>query len=187
MAETTAVQVPDIVPTIWWAFMLQGILAIVFGAALYFWTPVFANIAAYLAGAFIILYSLSTIIRGARGTGTKQHRAGLIILGVLGTIIGVIAVVYVGTLWVVLGILIASWAFLTGYGDLWVALTSNADKWFRAFLFIAGVLSLILGFVFALFPGLGLFVTVQVLGIFLMAIGIAQIVNGFSLQAAVRA
>ena len=187
MAETTAVQVPDIVPAIWWAFMLQGILAIVFGTAFYFWAPAFANLAAYVAGIFIILYSISTVIRGAQGTETKQHRAGLIIIGVLGVIIGILAVVYVGTLWIVLGILIAAWAFLTGYGDLWVALTSNGDKWFRAFLFITGILSLLLGFVFALFPGLGLLVTIQVLGIFLIAIGIMQIVNGFYLQATVKA
>jgi uncharacterized membrane protein HdeD (DUF308 family) len=187
MAESNTVQIPDIVPAIWWVFMLQGILAIIFGGALYFWSPMFADLAAYLAGAFIILYSISTIVRGVWGTGTKKHRAGLIILGVLGLIIGIFAVIHVFILWVTLGILIAAWAFFTGFGDLWVALTANANKWFRALLFLAGVLAIFLGFIFALFPALGLLVVVKVLGIFLVAIGIVHIVNGFYLQAIARA
>lgn len=165
----------------------QGILALIFGAALYFWAPMFADLLAYVAGAFIILYSLSTVIRGARGTGTKKHRAGLIILGVLGILLGIIAVANVFILWVTLGILIAAWALLTGFGDLWVSLTANGKKLFRALLFITGVLSLFLGFIFGLFPALGFLIVVQVLGIFLIAIGIVHIVNGFHLQATARA
>jgi uncharacterized membrane protein HdeD (DUF308 family) len=187
MAETSAVQVPDIVPAIWWVFMIQGILAIIFGAALFFWTPMFADLAAYIAGAFIILYSISTVIRGIWGTGTKTHRAGLTILGVLGIILGIFAVAHVYILWGTLGILIAVWAFLAGYGDLWVALTASGNKWFRAFLFITGILTLLLGFIFALFPALALLVVVQVLGIFLIAIGIVHIVNGFYIQAIAKA
>jgi uncharacterized membrane protein HdeD (DUF308 family) len=182
MAEPAAEPVPEIIPVIWWVFMVQGILAIVFGGAALLWTSLVVDLVAYFIGALFILYSISTVIRGIRGSG--KHRTGLVVIGLLGILIGIFAVVHIYVLWITIGLLIAIWALLTGFGDLWLALTAQRGGSFRALLFVAGVLSLLLGFTVGLFPALGTLVMVQVIGIFLVAMGIAGIINGLLLRKA---
>ena len=138
---------------IWWVFTVQGILAILFGGAALLWTSLVVDLVAYFIGALFILYSISTVIRGIRGSG--KHRTGLVVIGLLGILIGIFAVVHIYVLWITIGILIAIWALLTGLGDLWLALAAQKGGSFRALLFVAGVLSLLLGFTVGLFPALG--------------------------------
>jgi uncharacterized membrane protein HdeD (DUF308 family) len=64
---------------VWWVFMVQGILAILFGGAALLWTPLVVDLVAYFIGALFILYSISTVIRGIRGSG--KHRTGLVVIG----------------------------------------------------------------------------------------------------------
>jgi uncharacterized membrane protein HdeD (DUF308 family) len=109
--------------------MVQGILAILFGGAALLWTPLVVDLVAYFIGALFILYSISTVIRGIRGSG--KHRMGLVVIGLLGILIGIFAVVHVYVLWITIGLLIAVWALLTGFGDLWLALTAQGRGSFR--------------------------------------------------------
>ena len=172
----------SLLPVVWWAYLIQGLVAIIFGAVALFWTKFAIDIIAYFIGALIIISSLSLLMKGAMGRGTGSYRAIVIILGILGLLVGILAVLNVYVLWITIAVLIAMWAFLSGFGDLWIALTSHEKGTYRALCFITGIIGVLLGLLLVLFPALGTIAVMQVVGIFLIAIGVAAVITGFLIQ-----
>ena len=171
-----------LLPVVWWAYLIQGLIAILFGAIALFWTKFAVDIIAYFIGALIIISSLSLIVKGAKGKESGGHRTLIILLGLLGLVIGVLAVLNVYVLWVTIAVLIALWAFISGFGDLWIALTSHEKGTYRALCFVTGIIGVLLGFMLVLFPAVGTYAIMQVVGIFLIAMGIAAVITGFYIQ-----
>jgi uncharacterized membrane protein HdeD (DUF308 family) len=177
----------DFTPLAWWIFLLQGLIAIIFGAAAILWAPLIVDLIAFFIGALIIIYSISTIIKGLAGQDKGTSRILLIILGIIGIIIGVLAIMNLAVLWVTIAVLIALWAFITGFGDLWIGLTAERENgWYRALLVISGIIALMLGIMMMVFPMAGTAVIVQVLGIFALAMGIVSLITGFIIQAKIK-
>ena len=75
------------------------------------------------------------------------------------------------------------WAFITGFGDLWLGLTAEKENgWYRILLVISGIIALILGMFLVIFPIMGTVLIVQVIGLFTIAMGIVGIITGFMVQ-----
>ncbi|MBN2734198.1 MAG: DUF308 domain-containing protein [Methanomicrobiaceae archaeon] len=173
----------EFTPVNWWIFLLQGLIAIIFGGIALLWAPLVVDIFAYFIGALIILYSISTILKGFVKKDEVKTRLILIIFGIIGLIIGLLAVMNIGVLWLTIAVLIAIWAFITGFGDLWLGLTAEKESgWYRILLIISGIIALILGMFLVIFPVMGTVVIVQVIGLFTIAMGIVGIITGFMVQ-----
>ncbi|MBP2132876.1 uncharacterized membrane protein HdeD (DUF308 family) [Methanomicrobium sp. W14] len=170
-------------PVNWWVFLLQGLIAIIFGAIALVWAPYVVDLFAYFIGALIIIYSISTIIKGIVKKDSTKSKAVLVIIGIIGLIIGILAVLNVLVLWLTIAVLIAIWALITGFGDLWLGLTAEKENgWYRLLLSITGIIGIALGIVLIIFPLLGTVVIVQVIGVFAIAIGIVDLITGFMVQ-----
>ncbi|MDD3976908.1 MAG: DUF308 domain-containing protein [Methanomicrobium sp.] len=170
-------------PINWWVFLLQGLIAIIFGGIALVWAPLLLDLFAYFIGALIILFSISTIIKGFTNRDSGKSKIMIVILGIIGLIIGLLAVLNVEILWITIAVLIAIWAFLNGLGDLWLGLTAEAEnKWYRLLLLLAGIIAIALGICLIIFPMLGTILIVQVIGLFIIAIGIVEIITGFMVQ-----
>jgi uncharacterized membrane protein HdeD (DUF308 family) len=168
----------------WYIPLIRGLIAILFGL-LVFWHP-FAAVAALviLFGAFAFVDGIATLVTAFRFAHPDAGRWWwMIVQGIVGILVGLIAFFWpISAAWI-LALLIAVWAFATGILELGAAFRLRRDVPGEIFLIVSGVLSVLLGIVFAILPGLALFTLVFVLGFYAIVAGISLVVLSFRLRA----
>ena len=78
--------------------------------------------------------------------------------------------------------LIAFWAFLTGFTNIFQAFTGKDSTWYKVLLIIAGIIAILLGFYVMVYPVMTTATVIYVLGIFLIAWGIVVTITGLMAQ-----
>jgi len=173
----------DFSPVNWWIFLLQGLIAVIFGVILMLWAPAFIDIISYFFGALIVIYSISVIIKGAIGQESGKSRILLIVLGIIGALVGILVLMNIEIMWLTIAVFIALWAILSGLGDLWLGFTAEKESgWYRLLLIITGIIALAIGIFVIMMPIMTEIVLLQVLGAFIFIFGIVGIVTGFVVQ-----
>ncbi|MDD3407918.1 MAG: DUF308 domain-containing protein [Methanomicrobium sp.] len=166
----------------WWTFVLLGLLAIAIGFVAFVWTPVFVLFIGEFIGIMVIIYSIITIIQGIKSKEGAGASAALIILGILGVIIGFFVISSLLSAWLLVTYLIAIWAFITGFTNIFMAFSGNAGTGYKILLLIAGIIAVILGFYVILYPLMATEVVIQVFALFNMAWGIVLIISGLTVK-----
>ena len=143
----------------WWAVALRGLIAVLFGIVCLVLTgSTLVVLIAFLA-AYLFIDGVFAIVVGAR--------AGSWLLGlegVLGIVAGALAFFYPGITALVLALLIASWAIVTGVVEIAAAIGLRrviSNEWV---LVVGGVLSIVFGVLMAIFPGAGLVAIIWLIG-----------------------
>ena len=166
----------------WWTFVLLGIIACIFGIFCVAMPGYVTLFLGYFIGAFVVVWGIMTIAQAFQphegGTGSS---VALIILGILSIIIGLMVFTNILSAWFTITYLIAFWAMLTGFTNLYQAFTGKDSTWYKVLLIIAGVIAIILAFYVLLYP-LTVVAFIYVLGIFLIAWGIVTIIAGLMTQ-----
>lgn len=182
MTEVVVIE-EDVSLVNWWIFLLQGLIAVVFGAILMLWAPGFIDIISYFLGALIVLYSISVIIKGALGQESGKSRILLIVLGIIGALAGILVLMNIEIMWLTIAVFIALWAILSGFGDLWLGLTTEKESgWYRILLVITGIIALAIGIFVVLMPVTTEIILLQVFGAFIFLLGIVSLITGFIVQ-----
>ena len=143
----------------WWAVLLRGLVAIVFGFACFVLTgATLAVLIAFLA-AYLLIDGVFAIAAGVRA------RSWLVgIEGALGIVAGAVAVFYPSLTALVLALIIAGWAIVTGILEIAAAISLRrviSNEWVLG---VSGVLTILFGIVMAIFPGAGLVAIIWLLG-----------------------
>jgi uncharacterized membrane protein HdeD (DUF308 family) len=165
----------------WWTYILRGLLAIIFG------------IVAFLApgialGTLVILFAVWMLIDGAGAlVNTMQARGkgswwlGLL-EGIAGIVAGVVALFWPDITALVLLLLIGSWAIVTGVLEVWAAIRLRAIIQGELFLALSGILSVLFGLYVIVFPGLGVYSVLWLIGFFGILYGLTLISLGWRLR-----
>jgi uncharacterized membrane protein HdeD (DUF308 family) len=172
----------EIVTQQWWSFLLRGVVAILFGMVALFLS---GFVLAFLLAFFGFFVLINGIITGAMGLGAGQEGAPrwvLLATGILGILIGILALFTPISMMIALAYLIAAWAVVTAVGDLAVAVTRSKDWASRIFLVLTGILGFIFALILVAFPLWAELVLVQVLGIYAIVIGVLGIGYGLTLR-----
>jgi uncharacterized membrane protein HdeD (DUF308 family) len=166
----------------WWAFVLQGVLGIVFGVLVLLFPG-----AAIVT--FVALFAVWAVISGAgalaQGLREAQHRGNswpYFLIGVVAIAAGIIAVFAPADTLVALIAFIGAWQLVTGLTEIYVAYRIRREienEWLIA---AAGLLRAILGLAFVLMPGLGVVVSLVVIAANAFAFGLLAIVTGLRLR-----
>jgi uncharacterized membrane protein HdeD (DUF308 family) len=166
----------------WWAFVLQGILGIIFGVLVLLFPD-----AALVT--FVALFAAWAIISGigalAQGFREAQHRGNswpYFLTGVVAIAAGILAVFLPASTLLALVVFVGAWQLVTGLTEIYVAYRIRREienEWLIA---AAGLLRAILGLVFLLMPGLGVVVSLVVIAANALAFGILAIVTGLRLR-----
>jgi uncharacterized membrane protein HdeD (DUF308 family) len=166
----------------WWAFVLQGVLGIVFGVLVLLFPG-----AAIVT--FVALFAVWAVISGAgalaQGLREAQHRGNswpYFLIGVVAVAAGIIAVFAPADTLVALIAFIGAWQLVTGLTEIYVAYRIRREienEWLIA---AAGLLRAILGLAFLLMPGLGVVVSLVVIAANAFAFGLLAIVTGLRLR-----
>src|SRR5215468_1183921 len=96
-----------------WALVGRGLLAIVFGFLVWVWPGLSLLVFTFMFGIFAIAGGLFAILWAVRSTDTNKHWWLLVLAGVVGIIIGILAFVWPGKTAFLILYLVAIWAVVT--------------------------------------------------------------------------
>lgn len=165
----------------WWAFLLRGLMALLFGViALLLPGPTLVSLALLLA-AYLLVDGVFALIAGVRAIARHQRWGHFILEGVAGLVAGVLAVTMPGATILALVLIVAFWAVFTGVLELMAARRVGPGGG-RAWLLVGGVLSILLGVLMVAVPPAGGYAVVFLVGSYAFAWGILLVAWGFQLR-----
>jgi uncharacterized membrane protein HdeD (DUF308 family) len=170
----------------WWAILLRGVAAILFGFLALFAPGITLAALVLLFGAYALIDGISAIILGIKDYGEQERWWATLIGGIVSVAAGFVTFVMPGLTAVALLILIGVWAMFRGMLDV-VAAVQLRDviegEWMLA---LAGVVSVLFGLLMILFPGAGALAMLWWIGAFAIVLGVAEIALAFRIHGIVR-
>lgn len=177
---------PDVVEEIasglWWAIALRALAAILLGIiAIFLPGPTLAAIV-IVFGIYAITDGILAIIAAFRGFRRKERWGPMLAEGLVGLIAGALAIFMPGIGALALTYLVAGWALVTGALEIAAAIRLRKAIKGEWLLLIAGLLSIVLAVLVALFPGAGALLLVWWLGAYAFAYGVVSLVLAFRMR-----
>ncbi|MFA5395848.1 MAG: hypothetical protein GX097_04370 [Methanomicrobiales archaeon] len=172
----------EMISAAWWVLVLQGLMGIVFGGLAMLYPAFVVKMLAVVLGIIIVLYSLSIIAQTLVCKDCGSRKILMIILGVIGIVIGIIALTNMMVLGLTIAFMVGLWAFVSGFSALYTAFTGVEYRWYRIIFFFIGILFLAFGVYVIIHPIILTVALIWVMGLFALIIGIATILLGFIMQ-----
>lgn len=163
----------------WWLVALRGALAVIFGIVTLAWPGMTLLALIFLWGCYALVDGVSSI---ALGAAVRGHRWSNVLIGVVGVLAGVVAIVLPGETAVVLLVIIAVWAVVAGVVQVIAGIALRRAMPHAWFLIVTGALTLILGVVLLFNPGAGALALVTTIGVFALIWGVSLILLAFRLR-----
>jgi uncharacterized membrane protein HdeD (DUF308 family) len=170
----------------WWAMVLRGIAGIVFGVLAFMWPHITLTVLVFLFGAYALVDGAFSIVAGIKSYGEYKRWWLLLIEGVLSVLAGAFAFFVPAMTALILLILIASWAIVTGILEIAAAIQLRkviTGEWLLA---LSGVLSVLFGALLLYNPVRGALAVVWLIGAYSIVFGILLIAFGIKLRALER-
>lgn len=159
------------------SLIVRGVLAVIVGVIAIAWpgVTVFALVILFAIYAFIDAGLQTSRAFGSAAAGPVF---GHLLLALLGVAAGVVALVWPGITAVALTLVVAIWAFLAGFLEIWAAFQDHEKAGTRAMFVIGGLLSIAFGVVLSSHPNIGAVTLALLFGLFSLTFGVTQIVVG---------
>jgi uncharacterized membrane protein HdeD (DUF308 family) len=165
------------------AFLLTRILIVLLGIVALIWPGYVLGFLVYFFAFFAIIGSIGTIAVGISYSKEQlpAPRWAIILLGILGFVIGIAAIVAPAFMTIAIIYFIGAWALVTGVADLIFAFTRAAAGNSRLIMVLSGIVSVLFG-ILVIFnpPILTAVILVQVLGIYAIIVGILGVGYGLT-------
>ena len=164
----------------WWALVLRGVVALLFGA-IAFLTPVTAlGSLVLVTGVYLLVDGVFASISAVRAASHHGRWTTLLLEGVLGLLLGLVAIFMPAVAVGVFVLLLAAWALVTGVLMLVAAFHTGHTHWLLA---LGGFVSLVWGVLLVANPFGGAIVLTIWLGAYALFFGITMIALGLRLRA----
>jgi len=167
----------------WWALALRGVAAVLFGILAFAWPGITLASLILLYGAFALvggIFSIAAAIAGRPQGG--QPWWALLIDGLLGIAVGIVAFAWPGITALALLYLIAFWAVFTGVLQVIAAVQLRKEIQGEWLLALSGILSVLFGVALVVRPMAGALAVIWLIGAYSIAFGVLMIVLGFRLR-----
>lgn len=169
----------------WWAFVIRGVLAVLFGVIALFLPGVTMLSLVLVFAAYAIADGVFAIVAALRAAEVGERWGLLVLEGVIGILTGIAAAAWPGLTVFVFVALIAAWALITG--SLLLAAALNVDgQHGRAWIIIAALASIVYGALLIVAPMTGALVLTWWIGAYALVFGIAMLVFAVRLRAKFR-
>lgn len=165
-------------PNAWKFQILKAVIFVLFGIFCIVFPFSSLNLGAYLVAFLLLFVSIAALFSGFAAFGEPKTTWWMIVLGIIGIIIAAYSflnpafMITFGTICV--GII----ALLSGLTDIILAFGKGLSAGIRILTFILGVLTLLIGLIFLLQPGIGAELLVLLVGIFLIFGGVVALIEG---------
>jgi uncharacterized membrane protein HdeD (DUF308 family) len=166
----------------WWALALRGTVAILLGLLAFTMPGITIAALVTLFGLYAFVDGVLAIMAAIRGVREHDRWGWMLLEGITGIFVGVVAFFVPATGAIALVWLVAAWAIVTGVFEIGAAYRLRrliAGEWM---LLVAGFLSVALGFLIAMRPGIGLAVIATWIGAYALISGVALLVLAFRIK-----
>lgn len=161
----------------WWLMLLRGIFAIIFGLIALLVPGIALLAIIYVFAAYALIDGILAVVVAITERRFLPRWGWLLVEGVAGIIVGILAFVWPGETALILLYFVAAWAIVTGIMEIAAAFT--VGSWLAG---LAGVLSIVFGIILFVHPGAGLLSILWLVGIYAIVFGIVLIVHAFQLH-----
>jgi uncharacterized membrane protein HdeD (DUF308 family) len=171
------------VSRIWWAIVLRGVLAVLFGVVALFYTGQTLLALIYVFGAYAVLDGLLALVAAVRAGEAHRRWGWLVFAGLVGVAAGIVSFVWPGLTALAVVFIVAAWAIIGGVAEIAFALSwpdTLAHPWLAA---LAGAVSVVYGVLLAVWPRSGAVALTWLLGLYAIAYGVTLLYYAYRLQA----
>lgn len=166
----------------WWLLALRGLAAVIFGVLAFVWPHITLTALVFLFGAYALVDGAFAIVAGIRAPREFTRWWVLLIEGILSVIAGVLAFAVPGITALILLILIASWAIVTGVFEIVAAVQLRKHITGEWLLALSGVFSVLFGAALLWNPLAGALAVVWLIGAYAIVFGVLLLALGFKLR-----
>jgi uncharacterized membrane protein HdeD (DUF308 family) len=165
----------------WWLVALRGLLAILFGIAAFAMPAATMLALVIFFAAYALVDGVLNIVLAVRGARKGERWGWLLVNGLLGIAVGVMAMLWPGITVLAFVFMVAAWALLSGGLMLGAAigLKVNHGRWL---LVLGGILSMLYGVLLFATPLIGALVLTWWIGAQALVFGVILIVLAFRLR-----
>jgi uncharacterized membrane protein HdeD (DUF308 family) len=139
----------------WWAFMLRGISAILFGIAAFLWPALTLAVLVMLFGAYAFVDGVFLIVSAVGGWDEVENHWLMLLEGIVGILIGVMTLFVPGLTALGLLFYIAAWSLATGVLEIAAAIRLRTELDNEIWLLLSGTVSVVFAIILLLFPAAG--------------------------------
>lgn len=165
----------------WWLVAVRGLAAIVFGLIALLMPGITLLALVLLFAAYAIVDGASKVVSAFRRQPDGSRDMWSLLAGILGIVAGIVAAVWPGITALVLLILIAAWAIVTGVFEIVAAYRLRDQINGEALLALGGALSIAFGVLALLMPSAGALAIVWLIGAYAIATGIVLLIAAYRL------
>ena len=166
----------------WWHFAVRGVLASVFAIMALVWPQSTKTALVLLFGGFVLVDGIFTIATGIESRKYFKQWWALLLQGLTGIIIAVVAFVWTDVTALVLLYFIATWAIFTGIFEIMAAIELRNVIVGESVMILYGLLSIVLGVLLFAFPQAGAVSLAWAIGFYAIVAGIMEIVVAVRLR-----
>jgi uncharacterized membrane protein HdeD (DUF308 family) len=174
---------PIVLARNWWSLVLRGAVAIVFGIITFAWPGITLAALVLLFGAYALIDGVVSLIGIFHGSRENERWWALLLEGLTGIGAGLVTFFWPGITALALVFVIAAWAFVTGIFEIVAAIRLRHVITGEWVLVLSGILSVILGVLFAAIPIVGALAIAMTVGIYAVIFGVLMVSLGFRLRA----
>lgn len=168
----------------WWAVVLRGVCAVLFGLGAFAWPGITLAVLVLLYGAYALADGVLAVVAALAGRQPGGFPWGMLLAGLAAIAAGVVTFLWPGLTALLLLYLIAAWAIARGVFEIIAAIALRKEIEHEWLLAASGVLSVLLGIFLVLSPGAGALALLWAIGAFAIVAGILMISLGFRLKGA---
>jgi uncharacterized membrane protein HdeD (DUF308 family) len=166
----------------WWALLIRGIAAVIFGILAWLWPGLTWVTIAIFFGAYALVDGVFAIIATIRAAETHQQWWPFLIEGIVGIIIAGIAFYDIRIVITALYLTIAAWAFLTGILELVAAIRLRKMVANEFWLILGGLASIAFGVLMLMYPIISAIVIIYIIAAYAIIFGIMMIALSLRLR-----
>ncbi len=166
----------------WWALVLRGILAVIFGILVIAWPGIALTSLVLVVGAYFFVDGVFAVAGSLTHREHYQHWWLTLIEGIIGIIAGIVTFVYPGLTAFTLLYVIGFWAILTGIFEIAAAIRLREVIHYEWILMLTGILSLLFGLFVLFFPGAGALAILGIIAGYAILFGLMMIILGIRLR-----
>jgi uncharacterized membrane protein HdeD (DUF308 family) len=167
----------------WWALVLRGLAAILFGVLAFAWPGITLFVLVLFFGAYMLVDGIFAIVAAVRAAGEEDRWWLLLVQGILGVLAGLVAIFWPGLTALALLYFIAAWAIVTGIMEIVAAIRLRREIEGEWALALSGALSVLFGVLLVVLPApAGLLSLVWLIGAYAVATGVLLLILAFRVR-----
>lgn len=167
----------------WWALLIRGIAAIIFGIFALVWPGVTILVVGILFGAYALVDGVFAIIATIRAAEARERWWPFLIEGIVGIVIAGITFYDIRITLLALYLTIAAWAFVTGIFEIVAAIQLRKHIANEFWLILGGIASIAFGILMVAYPLAGALALIWLIAAYAIIFGIIMIGFSFRLRA----